>query len=148
MPVYQRQIDVPAGTARKNAETERVEIDERWIEEGLRFAAPGSNNTVNAELRFGEARLLPREGADTTVVPNSTTTEPIEERIVGQPAELEWRAWSPNATFDHTLTLKVVTRELERANPIERLIRTFTGRQPRVRRRGGQPEQLTAGDDD
>jgi len=148
MPVYQRQIDVPAGTGRADAKRERVEIEERWIEEGVRFAAPGSNNTVNAELRFGETRLLPREGENTTVVPGTTTAEPIEERIVGQPAELEWRAWSPTANFDHTLTLKVVTRELSRANPIERLIRTFTGRQPRVRRQGGQPEQLTAGENE
>lgn len=134
MPVYQRQIDVPAGTPQSNPETERVEIDEQWVDRAIRFAAPGSNNQVFAELRFGEFRLLPRENENAVVLPGSTDPEPIERELGGSPAELEWRAWSPAANFEHTLTLKIVTKDLGRANPLERLVDTFTGRTATVRR--------------
>lgn len=141
MPVYQRQIDLPAGTPQSNPVTEQVEIDEQWVDRAIRFAAPGSNNEVFAELRVGQFRLLPREGENAVVLPTSTDPEPIERELVGSPAELEWRAWSPTANFEHTLTLKLITKELERARPLKRLVDTFTGGTATVRQ--GRTQELS-----
>lgn len=143
MPVYTRQLSVPAGTPQSNPETTTIAVEERWVDRAVRFAPPGSNATVNVELRFGEARLLPEEGESAVILPATTDPEPVAYRLPGSPSEVEFRAWSPNASFEHTLTLKLVTQELARARPLERLVDLFSSA-GRVRRgRVGAGEDIT-----
>jgi len=112
MPTYQTQLTVQPGATQASPATATIEIDEQYVKEGVRFAAPGSNNTVNAALLFGDQRLLPEPDQDATVFPGQASTEPIQKRIPGVPNTLTVRAWTANASFAHTVTVRVVTEAL------------------------------------
>lgn len=112
MPTYQTQITAQPSNSQTNPATARLRVEEQFIKEAVRFAAPGSNNTVKAAIRFGDQRLLPEPGQDATVFPGQAGIEPIQKRIPGVPNTLTVRAWTVNASFAHTVTVRVVTKAL------------------------------------
>lgn len=140
MPRYQLSATVPAGTPESDAVVEAIEIEERWVQEGFLYAPPGAAFSVNAELRFGERRLLPTEGSDPTTVPEVTDPAPIRFAVPGVPNELTMRVWSPDAEFQHTVKAVVDVVEIQRANPLQRLVGRLTGEEGRVRPADGPPE--------
>jgi hypothetical protein len=126
VPRYQIQVDIPAGTTQPNAVTESVTVDERYVEEGVRFAAPGSANTVKARLFDGETQLLPVNDSDPTVIPGNRNTAPIRHTLPSSPSEITVRAFAPDSDFDHTLTVIVDVVEVEKSTPLQRLLNRLT----------------------
>lgn len=112
MPRYRIQVEVPAGTPEDQAVEDSIEIDERYIDRALLFVPPGSAGTVNAELTFGEFRLLPTAESDTTVLPGTTDPAPVKQQLRGSPLELRLRSWAPNAGFAHTVTARIDALEV------------------------------------
>jgi len=126
MPRYQTQLTVPAGTPASSAVETRVEVDESFLQEGLRFAAPGSANTVKCRVLDGERSLIPTAESDPTVIPGSTDRAPVRARLTGNPTEVTVRAFAPASTFDHTVTVVLDTRRVGEARPLQRLIQRLT----------------------
>jgi hypothetical protein len=126
VPRYQAQVDIPAGTTRQNAVEETVELEQRFIQEGLRFAAPGSANTVKCRLLDGETQLLPVADGDPTVIPDQRNPAPIRHTLPSRPSEVTIRAFAPTSSFDHTLTVFIDAVAVERSTPLERLLNRLT----------------------
>lgn len=107
MPRYQTQLTVPAGTTQANAVTAEIEVDERLVRRVVRFTPPGSAYTVKAVVQSGEAQLSPAPESDPTVLPGLTEPEPVEVFLPGSPSIITVRAFAPQATNDHTITVTV-----------------------------------------
>jgi len=126
MPRYQTQLTIPPQTPQSQAVESRVAVDERFVEEGVRFAAPGSANTVKCRVLDGERSLLPTAESDPTVIPGATDRAPIRTRLTGTPTEVTVRAFAPQSTFAHTVTVVLDTRQVQQAQPLQRLIQRLT----------------------
>jgi len=107
MPRYRIQAEVPAGTAESQAVTASIEVEERFVDRALLFVPPGSAGLVQAELLFGEARLVPTAGSDRTVLPGTTDPAPVRRTFRGSPTDLTLRAFAPNSSFPHTVTARI-----------------------------------------
>jgi hypothetical protein len=127
MPRYQVTAEVPAETTRGGQVRERIEVDERFIERGLRFAAPGSAFEVKAVVTAGDRVLLPTAASDPTVIPGNRQPAPINARLPGLPSEIEVRAWAPDADFPHTLKVFLDLTPEEEARPLQRLTARLSG---------------------
>jgi len=146
MPRYQTQLTVPAGTVQADAVTDTIEVDERYVDRVIRFTPPGSAYTVKAVVQAGEAQLTPVSGSDPTVLPGDTTPEPVQTFLPGSPSTVRVRAFAPQSTNEHTITVSVDM--LDRRPPIDRLTDSLTGRLGRVRDTPFSPQDLTPESDD
>jgi hypothetical protein len=146
VPRYQTQLTVPPATAQADAVTEKVEVDERYVDRIIRFTPPGSAYTVKAVVQAGEAQLTPVAGSDPTVLPSDTTPEPVQAFLPGSPSTVRVRAWAPASTNEHTITVSVDM--LDRRPPIDRLTDALTGRLGRVSPASVSPQDLTLESDD
>jgi hypothetical protein len=120
-------LTVPAGTPESAAVETRVQVDESFLQEGLRFAAPGSANTVKCRVLDGERSLIPTADSDPTVIPGATDRAPVRARLTGNPTEVTVRAFAPASDFPHTVTVVLDTKRVGEARPLQRLIQRFTG---------------------
>jgi hypothetical protein len=127
MPRYQLSATVPVGTPEDQAVSAEIEIDQRFVQEGFIFAAPGSAYKVNAALLAGDRQLLPEPGSDTTVVPNVTDPAPIRYTLPGSPNTLELRLFAPNSDFEHTVKAVVDVVSEDQASPLQRIADRLTG---------------------
>jgi hypothetical protein len=140
MPRYQLSVDVPAQSDQSQAVVESIEVDERYVRQALRFAPPGSNNTVKAVLQSGDRPLLPTAESDPVVLTNNRTFAPVQARLPGAPNDLTVRAWAPDADFPHTVTVFVDVVELARASPLQRIANRLSRDTGGIRPLSGPPE--------
>lgn len=127
MARYQLSATVPAGTAEANAATDTVQVDERVLQDGFIYAAPGTAFAVRAVLLAGDRQVLPEPESDPVVIPGLADPTRIQTRLPGSPNEIELRVWAPNSQFEHTVKARVDTVPLERANPLQRISNVLTG---------------------
>lgn len=140
MPRYQLSAEIPAETARPDQVRERIEVEERFVDRGLRFAAPGSAFEVKAVVTAGDRVILPTADSDPTVIPGNRQPAPINTRLPGRPSEIEVRAWAPNADFPHTLQVLLDLTPEEEARPLQRLTDRLSGGLGGVRAVTGRTE--------
>jgi hypothetical protein len=125
MPLYTRQIRVPAQTAESNAVRIQTEVDERVITEAEVFIDTGSNGEVNVVVLDGESRILPERAGDPISKPETTGPVPLAYELPGVPGQVTIKAWAPDADFEHEVIVNFETRAASRANPLQRLVETF-----------------------
>jgi len=140
MPRYQLSATVPAGTGEDSAVVSEIEVDERFVQEGFIFAAPGASYEVQARLLAGDRQLLPEPESDTTVVPGVTDPAPIRYTLPGSPNTLELRTFAPTSNFPHTIKAVIDVVPAEEASPLQRIADRLTTGGQRRRRTSGPPE--------
>jgi len=104
---YRWEVTVPPGTPQGSAVTNTIRLDERRLLDGLLFAPPGSAGRVNAEILWGQTRLLPTEDSTPRLLPGTTDPAPINTTVRGDPYKLTLRAWAPTTVRPHTVTARV-----------------------------------------
>jgi len=127
MPLYTRQVTVPAQTAESAAVRVRTEVDERVVTEAEVFIDPGSNGEVNVVLLDGESRILPERAGDPVSKPETTGPVPLSHELPGIPGQVTIKAWAPDADFEHEVIVNFETAPESRANPLQRLTDVFSG---------------------
>jgi len=145
MPRYRWDVTVPPTTTEDSAVTKTIDIDERELVSGLVFAPPGSAARVNAEVLWGETRVLPSPNSSPTVLPDTTDPAPLDFRIRGSPYELTLRAWAPTAVRSHTVTARVDARAIDDAPQDVRVV--GTGRASAASQRRVTPEDIMNADE-
>lgn len=122
MPLYQTSVTTNAQTGEVDAVTSTVEVEERVIQAGMIFIDPSANGEVEAQLRFGDAQLLPHANGETFQVPAVRNFAPINRQLPGVPTEIELRAWAPDADFQHPVFAQIETVSLENATDKVQLV--------------------------
>lgn len=126
--------------------TDRIDVEERYVDRIIRYTPPGSAYTVKATVRAGEAQLAPASGSDPTILPDDTTPEPVQAILPGSPSTVTVRAFAPNSTNEHTITVTVDM--LDRRPPIDRLTDALTGTLGRISPVSVAPQDLTTESDE
>jgi len=110
-------ITVPAGTPENNKKTQELEIEPGIIKRiGVKFFA-GVNNTVKVRIVHGEIPIMPKNFDSYVSGDNEEVFDEPYYHILDKPAKLVFQGWSPSATYDHTVIVRILVLDPEIAYP-------------------------------
>jgi len=110
-------IVVPAGTPESNPKRETLTIKPGVITRiGVKFFA-GVNNTVKVRILHGESPILPENKDSYVSGDNEEVFDTPYKEIFYRPAQLTFVGWSPAASYDHTVIVRILVVDPEIAYP-------------------------------
>jgi len=110
-------ITVPAGTPENNKVVEELEIKPGVITRiSIKFFA-GVNNTVKCRILHGETPILPRNYDSYVSGDNEEVYDTPYYGIFYEPAVLKFVGWSPAASYNHTVIVRILVVDPEIAYP-------------------------------
>jgi len=113
MPIYVDALTVPAGTSKNNPAVLEIEVEEYTITGYEVFFPPGCHGQVYIAIYYGSEQLAPKPAGAALRGDWETVSWPEEWRVPERPCTIEFRGWSPLATYDHTVLCRVITRPIE-----------------------------------
>jgi hypothetical protein len=148
MTLHTRQFTVPAQTAKVDAVTKEIEVDQLVLKEASVFIDPGSNGEVNVEVLFGDSLLLPAADGDPISKPLETGPVPVNRELPGVPNTVTIRAWAPDADFEHEVIAQIVMVSPEEVTETVKISEFGEDAQATAQRLSGGPQNLTPADDE
>ncbi len=132
--IYADTFTVAAATAKTALITREIELDVGVIHLIEITYLDGPENEVEVVVRRALHQIVPSR-EDTSIVGNNTTVRAFMHEVLDdEPLAVEVDAWSPNADFEHEITVRVHVLPQEVISPpsahnslLERIARTILG---------------------
>ena len=110
MPIYTASLTVPAGTAQNSPASVEISVNE-WTVIGFHvYFPPGCAGTVHIAVYYGSEQIAPKPTGASIRGDGETVSWPEEWKCPEKPCTLTFLGWSPSASYDHTVLIRVVTK--------------------------------------
>ena len=119
MPIYTAALTVPAGTPKDNPAVVEVEVEEYTVIRFDVYFPPGCHGQVHVAVFYGAEQIAPKPAEAALTGDFETVSWPEEWRVPERPCTIEFRGWSPNASYNHTVLCRVITRPVEQESWIK-----------------------------
>ena len=110
MPIYTTSLTVPAGTSTTSPANVEVKVNEWTIIRFDVFFPPGCAGLVHIAVYYGSEQIAPKPAGSSIRGDGETVSWPEEWRCPEKPCPITFLGWSPSASYDHTVLLRVITR--------------------------------------
>jgi len=127
--IYEYDLAVSAGTTQEEPAEQRMKLSRGIIHKLEVSFPPGCNNLVLVTIRRALHQVWPTNPDGQLKANGHTISMPVWYELETEPYELEVKAWSPDCSYDHTITVRIGISPrgvLERAQESLTLIRRIS----------------------